>query len=49
MKVTISLDKELHIESKEYAKNTGRTLSGLIQICLIKELKQKGKKEDVQQ
>tara|TARA_Y100000034_G_C6849259_1_gene385082 strand:+ start:420 stop:557 length:138 start_codon:yes stop_codon:yes gene_type:complete len=39
MKVTISLDREAHAEAKEYAKKTGRTLSGLIQICLNKEIK----------
>lgn len=39
MRVTISLDKEVHTKAKEYAKKTGRTLSGLIQICLNKELK----------
>lgn len=40
MKVTISLDKEFHEEAKKYAKKTGRTFSGLIQICLNKELKE---------
>lgn len=40
MKVTISLDEEVHTEAKEYAKKTGRTLSGLIQVCLNKEIKE---------
>ena len=38
MKVTISLDEGVHRDAKEYAKKTGRTLSGFIQICLNKEL-----------
>jgi len=41
------MDNELHTESKGYAKKTGRTLSGLIQICLVNELKKE--KKDVQQ
>ena len=40
MKITISIDEELCRKSKEYAKLTGRTLSGLIQICLTDVLKQ---------
>jgi len=36
MKVTISLDNELHAKAKEYARRTGRTLSGLVQLCLVK-------------
>lgn len=46
MKITISLDKEMHCKAKEYAKRTGRTFSGLIQICLVKELKERA--ENVQ-
>jgi hypothetical protein len=43
MKITISLDKEIHLKAREYAKMTGRTFSGLIKICLNKELKEENK------
>ncbi len=38
MKMTISIDEESYKKAKEYAKKTGRTMSGLIQFCLAKEL-----------
>ena len=38
MKMTISIDEESYKKAKEYAKKTGRTMSGLIQYCLAKEL-----------
>jgi len=36
--VTITLPEQLTIESKNYAKLTGRTFSGLIRTLLEKEL-----------
>lgn len=38
MKMTISIDEESYKKAKEYAKKTGRTMSGLIQFCLAKEI-----------
>lgn len=34
-KVGISIDEKLHSRAKIYAKNTGRTLSGLVGLALI--------------
>lgn len=46
MKITISLDKEFHEEAKKYAKRTGRTFSGLIEISLKKILKKEEKSKN---
>ena len=41
MRVTISLDKDILEEAKNYAKETGRTFSGLIEISLKSVLSKK--------
>ena len=33
-KTTISISKELHEQSKEYAENNGQTFSGLVSVLL---------------
>jgi lysyl-tRNA synthetase class I len=38
MKITISMDKELHKKAKKYASETGRTFSGLVEVGLNKIL-----------
>ena len=40
MKITISLDKELHEKAKRYANETGRTFSGLVEVGLKKILEE---------
>jgi antitoxin component of RelBE/YafQ-DinJ toxin-antitoxin module len=46
MKKTIAIDEKLCEEAKEYAKTTGRTFSGLIEISLKKILKKEEKVKD---
>ena len=45
MKKTIVIDEKLCDEAKEYAKRTGRTFSGLIEISLKRILKKEEKEE----
>jgi len=46
MKKTIAIDENLCEEAKNYAKKTGRTFSGLIEISLKRILKKEEKEED---
>ena len=46
MKKTIAIDEMLCEEAKNYAKKTGRTFSGLIEISLKRILKKEEKGED---
>ena len=46
MKKTIVIDENLCERVKEYAKKTGRTFSGLIEISLKEILKKEEKGED---
>ena len=46
MKKTIAIDENLCEEAKNYAKKTGRTFSGLIEISLKRILKKEEKGED---
>jgi len=38
MKKTIAIDENLCEKAREYAKKTGRTFSGLVEVCLKKIL-----------
>jgi len=46
MKKTIVIDETLCEKAREYAKKTGRTFSGLIEISLKKILKKEEKEEN---
>jgi len=46
MKKTIAIDEDLCEEAKDYARATGRTFSGLIEISLKRILKKEEKEED---
>ena len=46
MKKTIAIDETLCEKAREYAKKTGRTFSGLIEISLRRILKKEEKEED---
>ena len=46
MKKTIAIDENLCEKAREYAKRTGRTFSGLIEISLKRILKKEEKEED---
>jgi len=41
MKRTIVIEEDLWNKAKDYSKKTGRTFSGLIEICLRKILEEK--------
>lgn len=46
MKKTIAIDENLCEKAREYAKKTGRTFSGLIEISLKRILEKEGKEEN---
>ena len=46
MKKTIAIDENLCEKARKYAKKTGRTFSGLIEISLKRILKKEEKEED---
>jgi len=46
MKKTIAIDEDLCQKAREYAKKTGRTFSGLIEVSLKSILKKEEKEED---
>lgn len=46
IQVTVTLPEELIEEIREYCKNSGRTVSGLIRLLLEKELKSEEDKNE---